>query len=106
LRKAEVDLERMKTSLMSSKIQMESFKNSKYDAIIADLDDRLQVIEDKLQILRENHFYVKEKSSVVNKFTAEGEITCFRLFLFIVTLLCLEIKGSIHAWYKTFVEDP
>lgn len=62
-----------KDGLMASKLQMESFRNPHYDGVIRDLEARIEIIEEKLQVLREKRIEVKQHCDNVNHFTDEGQ---------------------------------
>ncbi len=51
---------------------MESFNNPKYKGLLEDLTERLQVIEDKLQALREVRYSKKIAINNCNHFSNEG----------------------------------
>ncbi len=72
MRGEEQDLHQTKTGLQASKIQMESFNNPKYKAILVDLEERLQIIEERLQRLREARYNAKKTVTNVNVFSNEG----------------------------------
>lgn len=72
LKQEEGDLHKTKNSLVTSKIQMESFNNPKYKSILQDLGERLQIIEEKLQALREARYNRKIAISNCNHFSNEG----------------------------------
>ncbi len=73
LRAEELDLQQTKTGLQASKIQMESFNNPKYKSLLVDLEERLQIIEERLQKLREARYRAKHNVANVNIFSNEGE---------------------------------
>jgi hypothetical protein len=72
LREEEHDLLQTKTGLQASKIQMESFNNPKYKALLIDLEERLQIIEEKVQKIREARYAAKQNVANVNIFSHEG----------------------------------
>lgn len=76
MRKQESDLQSRKTGLLTSKVQMESFQNAKYKALLKDLNDQLHNIEVALQLLREERYHLKQRTEVVNDFPNEGIYTC------------------------------
>jgi dsDNA-specific endonuclease/ATPase MutS2 len=67
----EEELHKEKTSLLATRLQMESFQNVKYNQVIAELNERIQRVEDKLQEMRERRVTIKE-TVVCNRFSDEG----------------------------------
>lgn len=79
VKEEEVGLHKEKTALLASRLQMESFQNNvKYAAVIQDLNDRIQKVEDKLQVLREKRIEIKQTVPICNHFSDEGSfnISC------------------------------
>lgn len=66
-------LQRDKLSMTASRVQLESFQNVKYLPVIADLNARIDIVENKLQILRESRIKIKENVEYCNKFYNEGK---------------------------------
>lgn len=75
IREKESGLHRDKTSLLTSKIQMEAFDNPKYKLLLADVTEQLRVIEHTLQTLREARIALKNSTEQCNRFTNEGMIS-------------------------------
>jgi hypothetical protein len=76
MKKKENDLNSRKTGLLASKVQMESFQNAKYKALIRDLNEQLHNIEIALQLLREERYHLKQRTEIVNDYPNEGIYTC------------------------------
>lgn len=73
----EADLAKSRSGLLTSKIQMESFNNaSKYRSVLADIEAQLEMIDEKMQILREKRYFLKKGTQNCNHFTNEGIYTC------------------------------
>jgi hypothetical protein len=79
IREKEEGLHKDKTSLLMSKIQMESFDNPKYKLLLADVTDQLLVIETSLQRLRESRINLKDGLDQVNRYSHEGEVLSVRV---------------------------
>lgn len=84
VREEEAGLHKETTALIASRLQLESFQNAKYIPVIADLNERIQKVEDKLQVLRERRIEIKMSVDYVNHFTDEGAL-CKYLFLYIIS---------------------
>ncbi len=76
IRSKENDLHSRKTGILTSKVQMESFQNAKYKALVKDLNEQLHQIEQALQLLREERYFLKQRSEIVNDYPNEGIYTC------------------------------
>lgn len=76
VRAEEVELNKSKDSLITSKIQMESFHNEKYKNIIDDFNVQIDAIDEQLQILREKRYKIKLNVDVANHYTNEGIYYC------------------------------
>jgi DNA-directed RNA polymerase subunit RPC12/RpoP len=70
-------LHKDRTALLASRLQMESFQNEKYAPVIADLNERLNKVEDKLQTLRERRIEIKMTAPNCNHYTDEGIYVCY-----------------------------
>ena len=69
----EEGLHKDKNALLASRLQLESFQNEKYAPVIAELNERLQKLEDKVQTLRERRVEIKNTVENCNRFSDEGE---------------------------------
>jgi hypothetical protein len=85
----EEELHKEKTSLLATRLQMESFQNVKYNQVIAELNERIQRVEDKLQEMRERRVTIKE-TVVCNRFSDEGnQPTISETSIFLCRMCCL-----------------
>lgn len=74
VREEEEGLHKDTNALLASRLQLESFQNVKYAPVIADLNERIQKVEGKLQILRERRIEIKMTVDYCNHFTDEGKL--------------------------------
>lgn len=91
IKEGEKDFLRERNNLLSSRLQMKSFNDdAKYKDVLQDLDERLDVIEENLQVLREQRFEIKNILETVNKFSDEGIqplLLTFHVFVLYRTML-------------------
>jgi len=77
IQKQEVEVEKEKKNLETTKAQLEVFGSEpKYAAMIEDLEAKLSKLFATLQSLKESRIHLKETLATVNRFSDEGIYTC------------------------------
>jgi hypothetical protein len=77
VRELEAEAHKEKDTLMAQRLQLESFQNAKYAPLIADVNDRISKVDDRLQVHREKRIEIKMTVEHCNHFSDEGIYFCY-----------------------------